>query len=168
MSAAYTVRPVRSEDIIGIQRVAMETWNNTYGTIYAKEFISSFLEQAYSYKNLEAAVIRDENSVRKFMVVQILEEIVAYGQLTATINEQAELTRIYVLPELQGRGIGKALLKELVNSDITITKVFAWVEKENQIGVQFYKANGFNLAEEKEETVVGQVLKLIKYVKQVR
>jgi ribosomal protein S18 acetylase RimI-like enzyme len=162
------IRPVKLEDIDDIQIVARLTWNGTYGTIYTEAYINSFLAHAYSKKNLEAAVLRDETrKIRKFMVAQSEAQIVGYAQLTEGKDGEAELTRIYVLPGFQGQGIGKALLKELINPDTALTKVFAWVGKQNQIGTEFYKANDFTFVEENEEVVDGQIIRLCKYIKQL-
>jgi ribosomal protein S18 acetylase RimI-like enzyme len=72
------------------------------------------------------------------------------------------------LPAFQGSGIGKAFLRTLIEADETLTRVFAWVGKDNKRGTFFYQSNGFLFEEEKEETTDGQVVRLNKYVKQVK
>jgi diamine N-acetyltransferase len=169
MTVIFTIRPVKMNDVQGIQGVAQQTWNHTYGTIYSKDFINTFLEQAYSKNNLEASVSRDEaREIRKFMVAESESEIIGYAQLTETKNGEAELLRIYVLPAFQGSGIGKAFLNKLIETDNALTRVFAWVGKENKSGTFFYQSNGFLFEEDKEEITDGQVVRLNKYVKQVR
>lgn len=168
MAVDFIIRPIAMKDVQSVQRVAQIAWHRTYGTIYTMEFINSFLEQAYSQNSLEAAVSRDEaREARKFLVAECDSEIVGYAQLAETQDGEAELLRIYILPAFQGNGIGKALLEELIKSDKTVTKVFAWVEKANQAGINFYKSTGFLCEEEKEETVEGKIAVLNKYVKQV-
>jgi N-acetylglutamate synthase-like GNAT family acetyltransferase len=169
MPVNFSIRPVKMNDVQGIQRVAQLTWNHTYGTIYTDDFINSFLEQAYSNNSIEATISRDEKrEIRKFMVAESESGIIGYAQLTVTKDGEAELLRMYVLPAFQGSGIGKAFLRNLIETDNTLTRVFAWVEKENKTGTFFYQSNGFLFEEDKEEATDGQVIRLNKYVKQVK
>lgn len=168
MTKELVIRPAELNDIKGIRQVAGITWHNTYGSMYSEEFITSFLDQAYSADNLEKSITRDTtNSIRKFMVADLNGMLAGYAQLTATDNGVCELSRIYVLPGYQGKGIGRSLLNELIVNDNSIEKVFAWVEKENAVGVQFYQSNDFLFEEEMEETMNGQTTILHKYNKQL-
>lgn len=169
MSIGNNVRPASLNDIDGISSVAELTWHNTYGPIYSSEFIRQFLEEAYSPSRLEADILRDEASpIRKFMVAEADEQIVGYAQLTDTDHGECELSRIYVLPEFQGKGVGRSLLNEMIRRDQSIESVFAWVEKDNPIGVRFYQSNHFTFAEEMEETLNGHTTILHKYIRPVR
>jgi hypothetical protein len=96
MPVNFSIRPVKMNDVQGIQRVAQLTWNHTYGTIYTDDFINSFLEQAYSNNSIEATISRDEKrEIRKFMVAESESGIIGYAQLTVTFlfEEDKEETK---------------------------------------------------------------------------
>ncbi|KIL34250.1 hypothetical protein SD71_20825 [Cohnella kolymensis] len=166
-SREVIIRPAQLDDINGIRQVAKITWQSTYGSIYSQEFIHSFLEQAYSVNSLEMAVTRVKTyNPRKFLVAEVDGGLVGYAQLSEADNGVSELSRIYVLPEFHGQGIGRSLLNELLSSDDSIQKIFAWVEKENRVGLHFYQSSGFVFDGEMEESINGQTMILHKFIKQ--
>lgn len=72
-----------------------------------------------------------------------------------------EISRIAVLSDLQGNGLGKKVFYELILTKVeTICKsaavrgIMAFVEKENENGIAFYKSVGF----EKAESVVNDAV----------
>ncbi|MED4958157.1 GNAT family N-acetyltransferase [Paenibacillus sp. FSL R5-0527] len=165
---ALQIRPARLNDIDGIREVAVETWNSTYETIYPEHFIATFLNHAYSKSSLEHSITRDEaDPARKFLVAELAGEIVGFGQLSDPVNGESELTRLYILKEHQRKGIGKALLGELIRLNASLKEIFAWCERENGIGTLFYKSNGFAFTEESEKVEFSYRMTLAKYVKKI-
>ncbi|WP_059053743.1 GNAT family N-acetyltransferase [Paenibacillus senegalimassiliensis] len=162
------IRPARMSDIDGIREVAVETWNSTYETIYPEHFIAAYLTQAYAKSSLEQSIIQDEaRMARKFLVALWDGEVVGFGQLSEPKNGASELTRLYVLKEYQRKGIGKRLLNELLRLDASLMEIYAWCERENDIGTVFYQYNGFEYAEEKEEWLFDYRTIMSKYVKRI-
>lgn len=53
------------------------------------------------------------------------------------------LRQLYVLPSLQGRGIGGMLLDEIIESFPEAHRIRLEVEEKNTRAVAFYQANGF-------------------------
>ncbi|WP_051318096.1 GNAT family N-acetyltransferase [Cohnella thermotolerans] len=165
MPTSYRLRPAVPADIPGIQVTAQVTWEHTYGSFYSEAYIRSFLERAYSTANLEASIARDEASaIRRFLVAETEAGVVGYAQLAEPKAGEAELYRIYVRPECQGQGIGKALLEKLIAADPEIGRVTAWVEKDNRSGIAFYRSSGFRFEEDTEEKEDGQTFTLSKFV----
>lgn len=74
---------------------------------------------------------------------------------------------MYILKEHQRKGIGKALLGELIRLNASLKEIFAWCERENGIGTLFYKSNGFAFTEESEKVEFGYRMTLAKYVKKI-
>jgi ribosomal protein S18 acetylase RimI-like enzyme len=78
----------------------------------------------------------------------------------------AEVWAIYVLPELWGRGIGRALMTAgldlLVEADLGPARL--WTLEDNEIGRRFYERYGFALDGETSELTIGeQRLKVVRY-----
>lgn len=63
------------------------------------------------------------------------------------------LAAIFVLPELQGRGIGKQLITHAKNQRVRLTLS---VYKENEDGYQFYLSQGFAVVSEQTDEQTGQ------------
>jgi ribosomal protein S18 acetylase RimI-like enzyme len=61
---------------------------------------------------------------------------------------QVTLKQLYVLPGLQGRGIGGMLLDEVIESFPEASTIRLEVEEKNTKAVAFYEANGFVRTEE--------------------
>ncbi|MDU0329123.1 MULTISPECIES: GNAT family N-acetyltransferase [Paenibacillus] len=163
------IRPATLNDIDGIREVAVETWNSTYEMIYPEHFIATYLTHAYAKSSLEQSITLDEaQAARKFLVAEWEGEIVGFGQLSEADDEGvSELTRLYILKEHQRKGIGKKLLNELIRLNPLITEIYAWCERENDIGTLFYKSNGFVYTEEKEEVLFDYRTMMAKYVKKI-
>jgi hypothetical protein len=77
------IRPVQINDINGIRQVARDTWVHTYNNIYSTDFISRFLENAYSEISLERSISRDEEQLERnfFVVVSDDTELIGYGHV---------------------------------------------------------------------------------------
>ncbi len=56
------------------------------------------------------------------------------------------LHQLYVLPAMQGRGIGGMLLDEIVESFPQARRLVLEVEEANVPAIAFYEAHGFSLA----------------------
>ena len=168
MKDQYSVRPVLLKDINGIQRVAELSWRDTYQSIFPETFIDDFLKRAYSKESLDAVIQRDLTKYeRRFILVESQEEIVGYAHFSDVSIGEIEILRIYVMPDFQGKGLGKSMILNQLNSDPTIRRIFAWVEEENLKGIGFYEANGFDSGEDKTEEINGQKLRLKKYIKAI-
>lgn len=163
------IRPATLNDIDGIREVAVETWNSTYEMIYPEHFIATYLTHAYAKSSLEQSITLDEaQAARKFLVAGWEGEIVGFGQLSEADDEGvSELTRLYILKEHQRKGIGKKLLNELIRLNPLITEIYAWCERENDIGTLFYISNGFVYTEDKEEVLFDYRTMMAKYVKKI-
>jgi ribosomal-protein-alanine N-acetyltransferase len=61
------------------------------------------------------------------------------------VLDEATLLNIAINPECQGKGLGRALLREsLVALDANITKVFLEVRVSNESALQLYRSEGFS------------------------
>ena len=141
------IREATPEDVLGISTVLYKTWLATYPN---EEYGVTIEDIEYRYKDAftdEKIKARQERmrseaeNLRSFVVE-------CNGEIVGTIGvikspEQNELTRIYVLPEFQGKGIGKKLWEKagefLDFSKDTIVKVVTY----NTGAIGFYERLGF-------------------------
>ncbi|HLF51813.1 GNAT family N-acetyltransferase [Flavobacterium sp.] len=145
-----TISEATSKDFKVIQEIAYQTWPDTYGEILSKEQLDYMLAQFYSEETL------NENVTEKghhFLLAK--EENVALGFASYEHNyNQKPVTRIhkiYILPQTQGKGIGKLLLdtiealaKEKHSETLSLN-----VNKFNK-ALTFYQKLGFKIVLEED------------------
>ncbi|WP_088006445.1 GNAT family N-acetyltransferase [Indiicoccus explosivorum] len=148
-----TIRKAEQEDIPGIQRTAKISWQNTYRALIPSHVQEQFIENAYSDEMMQK---RLERSI--LIVAEEDGEIIGFAN-GFTNSEKAELAAIYLLPEVQGRGIGTRLLEAVVLNLDGYQELFVEVEKGNDRGEQFYEAKGFRFVREYEDELFGHKLR---------
>ncbi|SFM29612.1 Ribosomal protein S18 acetylase RimI [Paenibacillus sp. 1_12] len=155
------IRRMIVEDIPMLQQVAKTTWNTTYEGIIPLHIQETFLQRNYSETDLKN---RMERSV--VFVADVGGEVKGFANFSRSKNkrEEAELGAIYILPELQSQGIGGQLLHAGIENLSGIKFLTVVVEKENIIGIRFYKSKGFVALNEFEEQLDGHTLKLEKMI----
>ena len=135
--------------------VARDSWNLAYSTIYSKEVLNTRLIEGYSYSNHESMMPRIQSGELYFKVFLKNEKII--GFITGSI-EAAYLFRLYISPKETKQGIGTKLLNLFINELIKRGQVNCIVDcnKKNEIGLHFYKENGFIIIDSTEEDFVLQ------------
>jgi ribosomal protein S18 acetylase RimI-like enzyme len=141
------VRPASVEDISAIRAVADQTWRKAYGEIFDTDFIDAFLADAYSAANLQRAI---EHAPSCFFVAQVAIDarpaVVGYVHAAPLPDGgDAQLFRIYLLPDHWGKGIGSRLL-ETVETCLRardMAAYYCFVHKQNAVGIDFYLRKGF-------------------------
>lgn len=153
----FTIRKMTNEDIKQIQSIAKKSWNATYEGIIPETIQNNFLLMAYSDEMMKHRLNHS------FMyVAEVDSELAGFVNFTS-IDEKglSELSAIYLDPGCQNRGIGTALLDEGIHDIEGLKEIRLEVEKENKIGMQFYKAKGFEVVEEYDEDFDGHILKTV-------
>ena len=153
----FTIRKMTNEDIKQIQSIAKKSWNVTYEGIIPETIQNNFLLMAYSDEMMKHRLNHS------FMyVAETDSELAGFVNFTP-VDEKglSELSAIYLDPDLQNRGIGTALLNEGIHNIEGLKEIRLEVEKENKIGMSFYKAKGFDVVEEYDEDFDGHNLKTV-------
>ena len=128
-----TISQATSKDIPIIQEIAHKTWPITYGSILSKAQLDYMLEKMYS----DAALLDNLNKGHHFMLAKENSVCLGFASIEHSyLNEKCtRLHKIYLLPETQGKGLGKMLLERIIA-----------LAKENQSDRISLNVNRFNKA----------------------
>jgi diamine N-acetyltransferase len=146
MSQKLTFKTADQTDIPVIRELAGRIWSDYYPGIITRAQIEHMLEWMYSVKMIRAELERG--------VVWKLASLegVAAGFLAIELEaaeRKLKLHKLYLLPELHGRGLGRAML-DLVKADaiqMGADQIHLQVNKRNIRAIQAYKRAGFGISQ---------------------
>lgn len=130
-----------------VRDLAFQIWPDTYGATHTQEELDYMLNKFYAVHSLEQQM--DNGHV---FILAKADEIYV-GFVAFEINsENTGLTKIhklYVLPETQGKGIGKQLVDFVLNESMKSNDggLFLNVNKLNK-AQDFYHKYGFNITKD--------------------
>ncbi|MBZ9794098.1 GNAT family N-acetyltransferase [Mesorhizobium sp. ES1-4] len=135
------VRTAGDRDLAAVQALLVETWHDTYDAIYGDGRVTEIANEWHSVASLKARLIKPNS---EFLVADDGKRIggMAFAE-TLDSGGVVMLRQLYVLPALQGRGIGGMLLDEIIESFPEAHCIRLEVEERNTRAVAFYQANGF-------------------------
>ncbi|AMQ58101.1 GNAT family N-acetyltransferase [Algoriphagus sanaruensis] len=137
------IRQLAKEELSKVQSIAHRTWPSTFAKILSPEQIEYMLNWMYDLKMLESQLdkghtflLSEENGV---------ELGFAGFELNYSEGPKAKLHKIYLLPEAQGKGAGKALILEVAGraKKSGQKSLLLNVNKYNQKAIDFYLKMGF-------------------------
>ncbi len=107
------IRKAKEEDLSIIKKLAQETWPSAYSDILSQEQITFMLDQMYN----EAELLKQLRQGHTFLIASELSEDVGFAGFSMVDVETLtyKLHKLYVLPQVQGKGAGKLLLIEVVD-----------------------------------------------------
>ncbi|HEX7070687.1 MAG TPA: GNAT family N-acetyltransferase [Rhodothermales bacterium] len=123
-----------------IKQVLSETWVATYAANLSPETIALVTTQWHDPELLRDQI---EKPGDYFAVAKEEGRIVALISVAATSPEELHLTRLYVLPECQGTGIGSRLLDAALACYPGARVIRLEVERQNAAGHAFWLRRGF-------------------------
>lgn len=133
------------QDISSIQEIVKKTWPVAYGDIISKEQIDYMLNLFYSYEALKENIV---NESHLFLLAKESDNCVGFAAIEHHyLNEDiTRLHKLYLLPNYQGKGIGKTLLNEIekLARQKNATDISLNVNKYNK-ALYFYQKNGFEI-----------------------
>ena len=146
----YFLRPATLNDTAAIAEINVIVWKATYPGILPQDYLDRL--------TVEDKLTHYEQRLRRHPLPLVVEDsvgrIVGYSifELRSETEEYtAELTALAVLPELQGQGLGKRLLKataKVLHAE-RHRNFCTWVLKENILARVFYEHCGGVFAGEK-------------------
>lgn len=136
-----------NESAIGqIQKIAYETWPVSYRKMISKEQIAYMLKMMYSEESLREQFAQGI----RFIICHFEDKPVGFAGAGPKENttEIWRLEKLYVLPDMQSRGIGKLLLEEVIKMASTAkARILELNVNRNNPALQFYQKAGFNIHE---------------------
>lgn len=143
-----TILDAGLNDIKTIQEITNITWPITYGEILSKEQLDYMLGLFYSEEALAKQI---ENKEQLFYLISDSESIIGFIGIEHNYKNEAitKIHKIYLLPETQGKGIGKKVFDEIQNMALeNNSKGLLLNVNRFNTALGFYKKIGFEVAEE--------------------
>ncbi|WEK34150.1 MAG: GNAT family N-acetyltransferase [Candidatus Pseudobacter hemicellulosilyticus] len=107
MSAELVIRFAEPEDLATIGYLAQQIWPVTYKEILTEDQIRYMMELSYSPASLQKQLLQQKH---RFVLAELEEEPLGFASFSAQDSGVYKLHKIYVHPDSQGKGLGKALI----------------------------------------------------------
>ncbi|MEZ5926328.1 MAG: GNAT family N-acetyltransferase [Hyphomicrobiaceae bacterium] len=134
------IRIARREDLAAVSALLGQTWHATYDGIYGPDRVAEITRRWHSVESLAKGIDR---SGARFLVAVEDGRIVGTLSLGAGDAGRLKLDRLYVLPDVQRRGIGGRLLDAGLAAVPTAEAIDLEVEPANAQAIRFYERQGF-------------------------
>ncbi|TMC46611.1 MAG: GNAT family N-acetyltransferase [Chloroflexi bacterium] len=146
------VRRATVDDAEAIERIRVETWRATYRGLLPDGLIDQLQPNVERRRErLRVAAPSELNFVAE-EGVQVVGYAFAGPERSGDREYPGEVYAIYVLPNAQGKGHGRALIRDCARAlaDRGMTAILIWVLRENAIGRGFYERLGGTAVREKQ------------------
>lgn len=142
-----SISPAMPEDAHSIQEIFYKTWLDTYPNQrygITKEDIQDRFKEAFTEETIKQREYQILNPKTDTMIFVAKIGGKTIGLCRIVVNDEANLLQaIYVLPEYQGRGVGKALWNEIRKNFDPKIKTIVNVATYNNKAISFYEKLGF-------------------------
>lgn len=141
-----TVRKVGPEAIPVIKNLANIIWPLTYSEIITPQQVDYMMELMYSSSALKKQMEKGHVFI---LAYDHLEKPVGFASYSANENSPAvfHIHKIYILPNQQGKGIGKGIIA-YIKDDIAPTATLQLNVNRKNKALQFYQKLGFRIVSE--------------------
>ncbi|MCF6130207.1 GNAT family N-acetyltransferase [Flavobacterium sp. AS60] len=143
-----TIQRNKDENFISIRAIATEVWPIAYGSILSQEQFDYMMEMMYSVPSLQNQV--NEKGHRFILAVEN-EVPVGFASYEFNYNKKpkTKVHKIYILPNQQGKGIGKALIDFItIEAKAKHQRGLILNVNKNNIAIRFYERIGFEISSE--------------------
>jgi len=160
------IRPAQKTDLPTVRHLAHEIWPSAYLGILGEAQLNYMLEKIYSLSSLEHQL-----SVLNHQFILATENDVPVGFASYSAHEDAavyHLNKIYVLPNQQGKNIGKQMLDHVISA-VKKNGAFCLELNVNRYNkaLHFYEKQGFKILR-KEDIDIGSGYFMNDYVLEMR
>ncbi len=129
-----------------IQDLAKAIWPDAYGAILSQEQLEYMMEMMYSLDSLENQL---KNNI-VFLLVKEENDFIGFAsyELNFQNSNKTKIHKLYVLPTIQGKGVGKNLILHIqeIAMKNTNSALILNVNKYNK-AKDFYLHNQFEIAD---------------------
>ena len=153
---AITVRPAVAADAAAVRDVGLSAWRVTYTDLVGADAVERFIGVAYTHERIGSRIERDVMFVASYpggdpsgvdAFIEVVEE-----------EDRPHIVAFYARPDSRGRGLGTALLAEVVAA-FPGRDISADVLEGNDLGEPFYVARGFEPGEIIIEDLAGEPIR---------
>lgn len=102
-------RKATINDCSRIRELASRIWEPTYGSILSKEQLSYMFEMMYSVEHIKRQMTE---SGHHYFIVYTDDNPAGYISIEKKPDDTFIFQKIYVLPELHGKGLGRYLIEQ--------------------------------------------------------
>lgn len=157
MNPPVSIKIAGLEDIPVIGYLAYEIWPVAYRDILSFDQLQYMLHLIYSPSSLEKQMTISKH---QFLILSSDNQEVGFASFSKTeIPSTFKLHKLYVKPQLQGKGLGKALLEKVI--EITRTeganRLQLNVNRFNKAR-SFYEKEGFHIIKEEQIDIGNQYI----------
>ncbi|PKR78436.1 GNAT family N-acetyltransferase [Halalkalibacillus sediminis] len=161
----FKIRKASKSDAYGIAYVHIKSWQSTYKDLVSQEFLLSMDqgERTERWKN-----ILEAGESHLYVALNVNDEIVGFvsgaKEREGKYEADGELYAIYILENYQGKGIGKALTKRLMNllKEDGFRSMLVWVLKDNS-ATYFYERMGGKCVDKEVITIAADEFEEVAY-----
>jgi ribosomal protein S18 acetylase RimI-like enzyme len=137
------IRTLTLEELNKVQSIAYRSWPSTFGTILSPEQIEYMLQLMYDLRVLESQLEKGHT----FLLSEENGSELGFAgfEVNYAGSSKTKLHKIYLLPSSQGKGVGKAMILEVVSraKKVGQDSLLLNVNKYNQKAIDFYQRMGF-------------------------
>jgi ribosomal protein S18 acetylase RimI-like enzyme len=140
------IREATIDDVYGIAKVHVDTWNSTYANIVPNEYLQDRTYKSQEERWLKRLFKNEYTKEILYVAVTLDGEVVGFI-CGSSKNEDMEfkgtISTIYISESYQRQGIGKQLVKVIVEKlhRDEVEKLIIWALEENQF-CKFYEKIG--------------------------
>lgn len=143
MDSTVHIRPLATGEMDVVIDLSQRIWPQAYAGILTAAQIGNLLARIYSPENL-AQEIADGHC---FWLAEVRDEPLGYASGYRE-GRTIWLKKLYVLPQCQGQGVGRALMNAVIAAFLPADEVRLFVNNGNLAAQRFYERCGFVRAAE--------------------
>ncbi len=140
MALAFEIRKATDSDLPEIRRVLVDTWHASYDALFGRDTVAELSAQWHSMPALQALVA---GGAVLLVAVDETGAVIATVGVRRVDDAAVQLLQLYVLPDMQGRGIGTALMNAAMSHLPGARVMTIEVEPRNARACRFYEGHGF-------------------------
>ena len=145
-TAVIYLKKAKEKDLNIIRELAYQIWPSTYHAYLSQEQIDYMLDKMYN----QTILIQQLKNGHVFIIAQETKRDIGFAEFSVLNPKEQiyKLHKLYVLPQLQGKGAGTLLVNEAVNlvKKKGATAIQLNVNRNNK-AKDFYEKLGFKIKE---------------------
>jgi diamine N-acetyltransferase len=139
----------KTSELVYIATLADEIWPSTFKNILSEEQIKYMLNWMYNPQHL----LKQQESGHRFFLIRENNKEIGFAGVEGDFPTIGDLRihKIYLIPEIQGKGVGKWALNQIENlaHESKMSRIHLNVNRYNS-ATQFYERCGFKIIKEED------------------